>query len=284
MSITWEEHQLFIKESLRKEKENSLEAKKAKELACTPVELTRYRNERNLMLYPFCSTSKRKRLKSIDYRSADGKRWLKVSANHDFGMAKIWDFDILRFALSKAGEINYHSGYFPNFIEFSAYECLKEIGRDRKAGKNYIWLEEALRRLVSTTYHGNIFQENSNHVNGFTLISCHYEKSSDCIQKIRITFNEQILESVRHQKGLLTIDDHVIHEESGIKKRLLELVKISKGSDKEWVVGLDRLKEMCAHEGHMKEFKRLIKSYELPWKLKFTNAVSGGKNIWFFDN
>ena len=80
--------------------ENSLEAKESEEL-CQSIALTRYRSERNLMLYPFCSTSKTKRLKSIDYRSADGKRWLKVSANHDFGMVKIWDFDILRFALSK---------------------------------------------------------------------------------------------------------------------------------------------------------------------------------------
>jgi hypothetical protein len=65
------------------------------------------------MIFPFCSTAKAKRVKSIRYTSADGKRWLEVTANYEYGMAKIWDFDILRFALSKAGEVALQVGYFP---------------------------------------------------------------------------------------------------------------------------------------------------------------------------
>jgi hypothetical protein len=263
--------------------ENSPEVRVSTELACQAIELTRYRNERNLMLFPFCSTSRRKRLKAIEYKSSDGKRWLQVTANYNFGMAKIWDFDILRFALSKAGEIRNQTNYFPSFVEFSSYECLKAIGKDTKTGQNYIWLEEALSRLVSTTYRGNIFWDDANLVEGFTLISCKYEKHGDCIQKVRITFNERILESVRCANGLLAVDSKVIHEESGIKKRLLELVKISKGDAKEWIVGLKRLKEMCAHEGELKKFKSQLKSYDLPWKLKFIKSVNGGENVCFFD-
>ena len=276
----WEMHQELIKKLDREQMESSLKAKESEELACKAVELTRYRNEMNLMLFPFCSTSKRKRLKTIEYRSSDGKRWLKVSANHDFGMVKIWDFDILRFALSKAGEIKYKTGYFPSFVEFSAYECLKAIGRKPKSGSCYAWIEEALARLLSTTYHGNIFRDDANLVEGFTLISCRYEKKDDRIQKIKIIFNERILESVR-ERGLLAIDTNVINEESGVKKRLLELVKVSKGEAKEWVVGLQRLKELCAFEGEIKEFKRQIKSYDLPWKVEFSKAISGRENIRF---
>jgi hypothetical protein len=57
------------------------------------------------MFYPFCSTAKRKRLNSIKYESSDGRKSLMVTADHEYGMAKIWDFDILRYAISKAGEI-----------------------------------------------------------------------------------------------------------------------------------------------------------------------------------
>ena len=83
---------------------------RANELAVVPIDITRYRNERNIMLYPLCSTSKRKRLAPIRYESANGKYWLEVTANYTHGMVKIWDFDILRYALSKAGEIARETG------------------------------------------------------------------------------------------------------------------------------------------------------------------------------
>jgi len=63
-------------------------------------------------------------------------RWLEVTANYGYGMAKIWDFDILRFALSKAGEITLQVGYFPSSVEFLGYECLKALGRNPESGSN----------------------------------------------------------------------------------------------------------------------------------------------------
>jgi plasmid replication initiation protein len=280
-----ESHLKLIKELDIEKMENSFEAKEGKELASKKIELTRYRNERNLMLFPFCSTSKKKRLKAIEYKSSDGKRWLLVTANHNFGMAKIWDFDILRFALSKAGEIKKLTNYFPSSIEFTVYECLKAIKRDPKNGKNVIWFREALRRLASTTYMGNIFKDDTKIETGFTLIRYEYfeESARGRADKVRLTFDERLLESARYQNGLLAIDHNVVKEESGIKKRLLELVKVSKGDAKEWIVGLQRLGEMCAHEGESKEFKRQLKSYILPWKLKFSQSVNGGENVYFSD-
>jgi plasmid replication initiation protein len=281
----WESHQELIKKLDREKMENSPEAKESEELACRSLELTKYRNERNLMLFPFCSTSKRKRLKTIEYRSADGKRWLQVSASHNFGMVKIWDFDILRFALSKAGEAKKLTNYFPSFIEFSVYECLKSIKRDPENGKNFIWFKEALRRLASTTYIGNIFRDDTKRETGFTLIKYEYIEATvrGGFDKVKITFDERLVESARYQNGLLAIDTDVIKEESGIKKRLLELVKVSKENAKEWTVGLTRLQQMCAHEGELKKFKSQLKGYDLPWKIEFSKAISGEENIKFFD-
>ena len=281
----WERHQELMKKLEKNQMENSLEAKESAELASQSMKLTRYRNERNLMLFPFCSTSKRKRLKTIEYRSSDGKRWLNVSANHNFGMAKIWDFDILRFVLSKSGEIKNLTGYFPSSIEFSVYECLKAINRHPESGKNITWFKEAIKRLASTTYLGNIFRDDTRIESCFTLLRYEYFEvdSNGGFDRIRMTLDERIVESARHQNGLLAIGSNVIKEESGIKKRLLELVKVSKGEAKEWTVGLQRLKEMCAHDGQLKKFKSQLRSYDLPWKLKFSKAASAGENICFFD-
>ncbi|MCB0748777.1 MAG: replication initiator protein A, partial [Ignavibacteriae bacterium] len=254
----------------------------ALELAKAPVDLSRYRNERNLMLFPFCSTAKAKRVKGIRYVSADGKRWLEVTANYDYGMAKIWDFDILRFALSKAGEIALHVGYFPNSVEFSGYECLKALNRSDQ-GKNYRWFRDAINRLCLTGYRGNIFRENEKITEVFTLIQASYEDETGKMERVKFVFNERIVESVKFFKGLLSINRDVINEEAGIKKRLLELIAVSKGKDSSWTISLEKLQALCAHEGTLKEFKRQLKEYWLPWEVRFNKSFGGGQNITFSD-
>ena len=296
MAQTWEDHQKLLAEleqqRIEREAREARERQEAEEaplreqalaLAKSPVDLTRYRNERNLMLFPFCSTAKAKRVKGIRYISADGKRWLEVTANYDYGMAKIWDFDVLRFALSKAGEVALQVSYFPSFIDFTAYECLKAIGRDTKAGKNYIWIEEAFDRLVSTTYKGNIFKEDEDRSEVFTLINIEYRKNQQGqVDKIRMHFNQRIQESAK-LRGLLTIDKTVLREEAGIKKRLLELVTVSIGKESSWTVGLKRLQALCAHEGELKAFKRQLKEYKLPWIISFSKTTSNSEKVTFRD-
>lgn len=293
MTQAWEDHQKLLAELDRqrieretreaRESQEAAEAQlreKALELAKGPIDLTRYRNERNLMLFPFCSTAKAKRVNGIRYTSADGKRWLEVTANYDYGMAKIWDFDILRFALSKAGEIALQLGYFPNSVEFSGYECLKALKRSDQ-GKNYRWFRDAISRLCLTGYKGNIFRENEKTTEVFTLIQASYEDETGKMERVRFVFNERIIESVKLFKGLLSIDSDVINEEAGIKKRLLELVTVSMGKESSWIVGLDRLQALCAHDGEVKEFKRQLKGYALPWTVRFSKAIGGGENVTF---
>lgn len=294
MGTTLEEHQALIAKldwqraereaQAERERQEAAEAplrERALELAKAPVDLTRYRNERNLMLFPFCSTSKAKRVETINYTSADGRRWLQVMANYEVGMAKIWDFDILRFAISKAGEIALQIGYFPPYVDFTAYECLKALGRMTNAGKSYIWLEEALARLASTTYRGNIFKEDEKCSDIFTLINVEYvEDKNGRISKVRLHFNQRIRESAK-LRGLLAIDKAILHAEAGIKKRLLELVAVSMGQESSWTVGLERLQSLCAHEGRLKEFKFQLKAYELPWRVSFSKAVGSGENVTF---
>jgi hypothetical protein len=279
------EHEKLLAEleQQTRNREDAPKREKAMQLAKRPVDISRYRNERNLMLYPFCSTSKRKRLKTIFYQSGDGRRWLEVTANYEYGMAKIWDFDILRFALSKAGEIARQVGHFPSMVEFSAYECLKAIGRNPESGKNIEWLAAALDRLISTIYKGNIFREDEGITAGFTLVRYEYVSNEKGIDRIRLAFDERVLDSIRLFNGLLSFDPAVLHEEAGIKKRLLELVAVSKGKETSWTVGLERLRAMCAHEGAVKELKRLLKEYALPWKITFSPAVGGGENVTFSD-
>ena len=103
---------------------------------------------------------------------------------------------------------------------------------------------------------------------------------SERISKVRLHFNQRIRESAK-LRGLLVIDQAILHEEAGIKKRLLELVAVSKGKEPSWTVGLQRLQALCAHEGTLKRFKYELKQYDLPWKVSFSKAAGSGENVTF---
>lgn len=242
----------------------------ADELSDTKLALKSYKNERNLMLFPFCSTSKRKRINPIIYSSDDGSSWLEVTANNTYGMAKIWDFDILRFVFSKVSAIAKETGIYPSKVSFTAYECLKALNRDPKAGKNVKWLREALDRLASTTYKGNIFREESKRVTGFTLIKYDYEEKEDYITKIVVSLDERLIESIKSSSNLLKINSRLIREVAGIKKRLLELVEVSMQDDNQWVISLEHLQKLCANSWDPAKFKFELSTYkDLPWTLSF---------------
>lgn len=235
-------------------------------LANESIGIEALKNDRNLMLYPFCSTSKALRFKAINYISKDNKFSLEVTANNKYGMAKIWDFDILRFVFSKIDTIAKRTGYHPSSVAFSAYECLKFLGRNPNAGKNINWLKDALDRLASTTYKGNIFKEEGRHVTGFTLVKYEYiENDKRGIEKILISLDERLVFSLTNSNSLITINERVLEEHSGLKKRLLELValKLSLG---EWVVSIEELQCLCANNWAIARFKNEVKSFQdLPW-------------------
>jgi len=237
-------------------------------LANEPIGIDSLKNERNLMLFPFCSTSKALRFKPIKYTSRDKNFSLEVTANNEYGMAKIWDFDILRFVFSKIDTIARRTGYYPSTVKFSAYECLKFLKRNPNAGKNNQWLKGALDRLTSTTYKGNIFKDESKHVAGFTLIKYDYVETNRGIEKISISLDERLVFSLRNSQSLVTISERLLEEPSGLKKRLLELVSLKLSDDGSWIVLVEELQCLCANSWSIAKFKNEIKSFiDLPWSI-----------------
>lgn len=106
---------------------------------------------------PFFSLAKRKRVKPIEYTSPDGQLYVTVSANPRYGMATIWDADILIYAVSQLVEQKkrHRQNDIPRTIRVEAYKRLKAIGRGT-GGAQYKRLQVALARLQSTTIETNI--------------------------------------------------------------------------------------------------------------------------------
>ena len=107
------------------------------------------RDQREMMERPFFSLAKRKRTKPIEYTAPDGKLWVHVSANPDYGMATIWDADILIYCASQLADMSRRGvNDVPRKLHIMPYDLLRAIGRPT-TGRAYELLGQALDRLVA---------------------------------------------------------------------------------------------------------------------------------------
>ena len=95
------------------------------------------KDQREVMERPFFSLQKRKRLKPIEYRSPDGEAWVRVQAIPDYGMATIWDADILIWAASTLNKLKQQGvNDLPRTLTTTPYDLLRAIKRST-GGRDY---------------------------------------------------------------------------------------------------------------------------------------------------
>src|SRR5271163_4647686 len=111
------------------------------------------RDQRDTMERPFFSLAKRPRFAPIDYRVGDV--WVEVTANPKFGIATIWDADILIWAATQVTETIDRDQRPNRTIRFHPHSLLKSIHRSA-GGEDYKRLRAALDRLTHTAVRTNI--------------------------------------------------------------------------------------------------------------------------------
>lgn len=89
------------------------------------------RDQRETMERPFFSLSKRKRLKPIDYVSPDRKITVHVTANSEYGLATIYDLDILIYCASVLIEHKRRgTNDIPQTLHVVPYDMLRTLKRE----------------------------------------------------------------------------------------------------------------------------------------------------------
>ena len=110
------------------------------------------RDNRDAMEYPFLSLQKG-RTKPIEYHR--GNVDLEVHAPEKFGLASIWDWDLIIFAASHLNAA-IEAGLKPSpRVRFVPHDCLRQLGRS-SGGKDYRELAASIRRLRLTTVITNV--------------------------------------------------------------------------------------------------------------------------------
>ena len=111
------------------------------------------RDQRDTMERPFFSLAKKPRRTPISYE-VNGTS-INVYPVREFGIATIWDADILIWAATQITEALDRGAAPGPCIKFHPYSLLKAIRRS-PSGENYRRLQDALHRLASTYVETNI--------------------------------------------------------------------------------------------------------------------------------
>lgn len=231
------------------------------------------RDQRETMERPFFSLAKRKRLKPIDYTSPDGTTWVKVSPHSDFGMATIWDADILIWAASVITEQkNRRDNHIPRTLSFQPYDLLRAIGRPT-GGREYLRIREAMSRLQSTVVRTNIRAKGNRKERQFGWIESWTDMVDEKTGQSRgmtITVSEWFHEGVIMEGGVLAIDPKYFEITGGRERWLYRVARKHAGGNDGlgFAVTVKTLFEKSGAEGSYRRFKwemeRVVERNHLP--------------------
>lgn len=222
------------------------------------------RDQRETMERPFFSLGKKKRLQPIEYASKDGSVWVKVTANHDYGMATIWDADLLIWAASViADKRERRVNDNPRELQFFPHEILKAIGRPT-GGEQYERLRESLRRLQSTTVTTNIRAVGRRKDRQFSWI----DNWRDIVDEatggslgMSLTLSDWFYEGIMLKGGLLSIGPEYFGISGGRERWLYRVARKHAGGHQGegFAISLPTLFEKSGAEGTYRRFKFELK-------------------------
>lgn len=225
------------------------------------------RDQREMMERPFFSLAKSKRIKPIDYTSPDGKAWVHVSANPDYGMATIWDADILIYCASVLADMARRGANdIPRKLHLMPYDLLRAIHRPT-TGRAYELLGQSLDRLVATTIKTNIRAEASSAasargrreatfswLDGWTQL---VDERTERSRGMTIELSNWFYEGVLMQGGVLSIDRAYFDLTGGRERWLYKVARKHAGGAGEggFAISMPTLFEKSGAEGAYRRFK-----------------------------
>ncbi|MGE8134403.1 replication initiator protein A [Novosphingobium subterraneum] len=243
------------------------------------------RDQREMMERPFFSLAKSKRVKPIDYTSPDGKLWVHVSASPEYGMATIWDADILIYCASVLADMARRGvNDVPRKLNLMPYDLLRAIGRPT-TGRAYELLGQALDRLVATTIKTNIRAENRREatfswLDGWTQL---VDEKTERSRGMTIELSNWFWEGVMMKGGVLSIDRAYFDITGGRERWLYKVARKHAGGAGEegFPISMPTLFEKSGAEGEYRRFKfeilKLAEKDALPGYGLSVETAKGGE-------
>lgn len=247
------------------------------------------KDQRETMERPFFSLQKRKRLKPIEYQSADGEVRVKVEAVPAYGMATIWDGDILIWAASALNRFRAEGrNDIPRELKTTAYDLLRSIQRDT-GGKGYVELKAALDRLATTTIFTSIRAKRGRD-SRFSWLdewSVEVDPITEKPIALKIVLSNWVYEGIINEKSVLTMHPDYFQLSGGLERALYRIARKHAGDQEQgWTCRVSLLHEKSGSDSAPKEFSRMLRKIvennELPeYDLAFTTAGDNSPAVHF---
>lgn len=241
------------------------------------------RDQRETMERPFFSLAKRKRLKPIEYVSPNGEVFVNVYPNPEFGMATIWDADVLIWAASTLNDMRRRGANdLPRTLHFHPHDVLRTICRET-GGRQYQLLREGLARLQATSIVTNIRVQRGKKHRQFSWIESWtdlVDEETNQSKGMSLTLSEWFHEGIMMDGGLLSVDPVYFSITGGRERWLYRVARKHSGGAGEggFAIPLQTLFGKSGAEGTYRRFKfemqALARRNDLPG---FTLALEFGK-------
>ena len=182
------------------------------------------RDAQDLMAYPFFSLAKSKRVAPIHFQT--GSLTIQVEATAEFGMATIWDADILIWAASQLMEARDRGLPTSRLLVVTPYEILT-FSRRGTSVRDYQRLKAALDRLQSTTVATSIRQLSGRRLHRFYWINEWTERADGAgrPQGLELVLPDWFYRGLLEDGLVLTIDSSYFRLTGGIERWLYRLVR-----------------------------------------------------------
>lgn len=242
----------------------------------------KFRDQKDTMERPFFSLSKSKRMKPIEYVNENDGIFVTVQPHQEFGMATIWDADILIWAASVLCDMkNRGTNDIPRELKFQPYDLLKAIGRGT-GGKDYVQLKDSLERLKATVITTNIRAKRGQKTTMFSWID-QWEDLVDSQTKeskgMTLAVSDWFYRGVTEDGGVLSIDPAYFSISGGRERWLYRVARKHAGGNGQngFAISMPVLFDKSGAEGTYRRFKfeilRIVSRNDLPG---FSLAVQTG--------
>jgi plasmid replication initiation protein len=245
------------------------------------------RDQRDAMERPFFSLSKKPRLTPIEYHVGDV--WVEVSANSKFGMASIWDADILIWASTQITEA-LDRGLTPSrTITFHPYNLLKAIRRPI-GGTHYARLRAALERLTHTAVRTNIRANGKKKFASFHWLESWTEVTDEVTGEtigMTLILPEWFYQGIIMKGGVLTIHEDYFLLSGGIERWIYRVARKHAGSQETgWQFTMRQLYEKSGSMARFSDFaldvRKVVAADELPeYAISLTRNAEGEEVVHF---
>ena len=248
------------------------------------------KDQRETMERPFFSLQKRKRGKPIEYSSPDGETWVKIEAIPAYGMATIWDADILIWAASTLNRMREQGANdIPRTLRTTSYDLLRAIKRDT-SGRAYQELQAALQRLQTTSISTSIRAPKRRTKAGFNWLdkwTLEVDPETDQPRGMTITLSDWVYDGIMGERSLLTMHQDYFLLTGGLERALYRIARKHAGNQKGgWTCRVEVLRDKTGSDSKPKEFNRMLRKVveadQLPdYAMEMATTADGSPAVLF---